>query len=171
MAAMLPLLAYGNANMRSSGMAKSYYSIVLDHSADEVWAFIRSFGDYAWSGVAGETIIEGGRSGDQVGAIRCIRIGGEQRRQQLLAHSDVDRSYSYGICDPSYLPVHDYRSTIRVVPVVESNKAFAEWWATFDCAEDARERWTNYFAHDGFAKWLGSLRNVMGIASSLRSSQ
>ena len=39
-------------------MAKSFYSMVLDHSADEVWAFIRSFGDYAWAGVESETIIE-----------------------------------------------------------------------------------------------------------------
>ena len=39
-------------------MAKSYYSTVLDRSAEEVWDVIRDFGNYAWAGVTGETIIE-----------------------------------------------------------------------------------------------------------------
>lgn len=147
-------------------MARSHYSSVFDHPADEVWMFIRSFGDYAWSGVEGETIIEDGKQGDQVGAVRCIRLGdGQIRRQVLLAHSDIDRSYTYAICDPPYLPVRNYQSTIRVAPVVESGKAFVEWWATFDCTENALERWTNYFTHDGFAKWLGALREAMARQS------
>ena len=41
-------------------MARAYYSIVLDHSADEVWQVIRPFDHYAWAGVEGETIIEDG---------------------------------------------------------------------------------------------------------------
>ena len=32
-------------------MAKSYYSTVLDHTAEEVWAVIRPFDHYAWAGV------------------------------------------------------------------------------------------------------------------------
>ena len=47
-------------------MAKSYYSIVLAHPADEVWAVIRPFDHYAWAGVDSETIIEEGKAGDQV---------------------------------------------------------------------------------------------------------
>ena len=46
-------------------MAKSFYSMVLDHSADAVWSFIRSFGGYAWAGVESETVIEGGKAGDR----------------------------------------------------------------------------------------------------------
>ena len=32
-------------------MARAYYSIVLDHPADEVWKVIRPFDHYAWAGV------------------------------------------------------------------------------------------------------------------------
>jgi len=140
-------------------MAKSFYSMVLDHSADEVWAFIRSFGDYAWAGVESETIIEDGKAGDQVGAIRRVQVGERLIRQQLLAHSDIGRSYTYAFLEPA--PVRNYQATIRIVPVVETGAAFVQWSATFDCAEDAVERWTNTFTRDGFAVWLASLRKVM----------
>ena len=56
-------------------MAKSHYSIVLNHSAEEVWAVIRPFDHYAWAGVQSETTIEAGKAGDQVGAIRRITMG------------------------------------------------------------------------------------------------
>jgi hypothetical protein len=151
-------------------MAKSFYSSVLDHTADEVWRFIRSFGDYAWSGVESDTIIEDGKSGDQVGAVRRVQVGERLIRQQLLAHSDIGRFYTYAYLEPA--PVHNYQATIRVVPVVENDRAFVQWSATFDCAEDDRQRWENFFAHDGFAAWLASLRKVMasGITNKSRVS-
>lgn len=143
-------------------MAKAFYSTVLGHSAYDVWTVIRRFDHYAWAGVESDTTIEGGKAGDQVGAVRRIVLGdGVVRRQILLAHSDAARSYSYGLCDPPYLPLQDYVATIKVTPVVEGNHAFVEWWATFDCAEGERERWVGYFETDGFATWLGALRRFM----------
>src|SRR5215470_19700567 len=105
-------------------MAKSFYSTVLDHSAGEVWAVIRAFDHYVWAGVPAETVIEGGKAGDQVGAVRRVATQGAALRQKLLAHSDVERSYTYALCEPSPFPVRDYVATIRVTPVVEGNRAF-----------------------------------------------
>lgn len=45
-------------------MAHAFYSIVLDHPADAVWAVIRPFDHYAWAGVEGATVIEDGKAGD-----------------------------------------------------------------------------------------------------------
>ncbi len=142
-------------------MAKAYYSTVLDHSADTVWAVIRPFDHYAWAGVEGETLIEDGKAGDQVGAVRRVAVRNGTIRQALLAHSDIERSYSYAICDPPHLPVRDYIATIRVTPVVETGQSFVEWSATFDCAEAWRSRWVAYFEKDGFAVWLAALRQFM----------
>ncbi len=94
-------------------MAKSYYSIALDSSAEEVWAVIRPFDHYAWAGVESETIIEAGKAGDQVAAIRRVTVGDKVIRQLLLAHSDLDRSYTYALCDPPPFPVRNYIATIR----------------------------------------------------------
>lgn len=135
--------------------------MVLDHAADAVWAHIRSFGAYAWSGVDADVTLEHGAAGDQVGAVRHIRGGGRDMRQRLLALSDVERSYSYEFADASPFPVHNYRATIRVTPVVEGDRAFVEWWATFDGEPAEQGRWTTYFSQQGFAVWLAALRLSM----------
>jgi hypothetical protein len=142
-------------------MARSYYSTIFDRPAAEVWAAIRAFDHYAWAGVAGDVIIEDGKAGDQVGAVRRISAGAKVNRQILLAHSDIDRSYTYALCEPAPFPVRDYTATIRVAPVVDTGTAFVEWWATFDCAAEERDHWTRYFEREGFAKWLASLRRYM----------
>jgi len=147
-------------------MAKSYYSIVLDHPANEVWAVIRPFDHYAWAGVESETVIEDGKAGDQVGAVRRVTYGGNVLRQLLLAHSDIDRSYTYSFCGTPPFPVSDYQATIRISPVVADNHSFVEWWATFDCADDERDKWVKHFERQGFAKWLAALRQFMAKPSA-----
>lgn len=152
-------------------MAKSYYSIVLDHPADDVWSVIRPFGHYAWAGVESDTIIEDGKAGDQVGAVRRVAANGTVLRQRLLAHSDTDRSYTYRFCSAPPFPVRDYEATLRVRPVVANNRSFVEWWATFDCAAEERDRWVAHFEQQGFAKWLGALRRFMAKADARDAQQ
>jgi hypothetical protein len=136
--------------------------MVLDHPAEEVWAVIRPFDHYAWAGVPSETIIEDGKAGDQVGAVRRVTLGDNKIiRQILLAHSDVERAYTYAFSGAPPFPVRNYVATIRVTPIVESSQAFVEWWANFDCAAEEYDRWTNHFANEGFAKWLAALRRFM----------
>ncbi len=55
----------------------------------------------------------------------------------------------------------NYVATIRVLPVVDNDKAFVEWSATFDCPADEHDRWTRYYEQEGFAKWLAALRCFM----------
>ena len=75
----------------SFGMAKSYYSTISEHSADEVWNVIRDFNNYpVWVDGAGESEIESGKSGDSVGAVRNVLYEGRRIRQRLLAMSDVE---------------------------------------------------------------------------------
>jgi len=142
-------------------MAKAYWSVVLDHPADRVWSVIRPFDHYSWAGVAGETVIEDGRKGDQVGSIRRFSDGSKTLRQILLAHSDTERSYSYAFCEAPPMPVQHYAATIRVSPVVETNQAFVEWWATFDCAPQDYQRLIAHFERRGFAVWLRGLRQFL----------
>lgn len=141
-------------------MAKSYYSMIIDRPAEQVWQIIRPFDHYAWAGVLGETVIEGGKHGDQVSAVRRVATGdGHIIRQKLLAHSDVERSYTYEFDGEIPFPVRDYVATIRVASVGDgSAQAFVEWSATFDCALEWRNRWIDHFANEGFAKWLSALK-------------
>ena len=138
-------------------MARSYYSVVLDHPAEKVWATIRPFDHYAWAGIESETIIEDGKAGDQVGATRRVDARGKLIRQVLLAHSDTERSYTYAFAGACPFPVLDYTATIKVTPVMADSRSFVEWWATFDCAESERGKWVKHFETQGFAVWLAAL--------------
>lgn len=149
-------------------MARSYFSMVLDHPADAVWSVIRPFDHYRWAGVETETVIEDGKAGDQVGAVRRFEVGGRVTRQVLLAHSDVERSYTYAFAGDCPFPVEDYRATIRVVPIVADGRSLVEWWATFDCALDERTKWVEHFERKGFAVWLEALRQFMAARSGIR---
>jgi ribosome-associated toxin RatA of RatAB toxin-antitoxin module len=139
-------------------MARSYYSTVLQQPAERVWAIVRDFNSYSvWIPDATVSQIEGGKSGDTVGAIRDVRVGDRRIRQRLLSHSDRERFISYEFCDPIPYPVRNYEATIRVTPVTDGDHAFVEWWASFDCAADDLDHWTTFYAQS-FATWLGSLR-------------
>ena len=143
-------------------MARSYYSTVLNHRADDVWAVIRPFDHYAWAGVRSETVIEDGRRGDQVSAVRRVSVGDKIIRQALLAHSDADRSYTYALLDPPPFPVRDYVATIRVTPVTDGDKSFVEWWTIFDCAPDKIGYWEGFFATEVFGGGFDALKAHFG---------
>ena len=87
-------------------MAKAYYSTVFEQKAADVWKIVRDFNSYpVWVGGAGESEIEGGRSGDSVGAVRNVLYRERRIRQRLLALSDVERSQSYEFCSAPSLPI------------------------------------------------------------------
>jgi hypothetical protein len=143
-------------------MAKAYYSTVFERPALEVWKIVRDFNNYpVWVGGAGESRIEDGKSGDTVGAIRNVLYHQWVVRQRLLALSDVERSQTYEFCDAPSLPVADFQATLRITPVVDGNRAFVEWWATFDCDAARRDELTETL-RGRFGKWLESLRDTMG---------
>ena len=142
-------------------MAKAYYSTVFEQPAAEVWKIIRDFNNYSiWVQGEGFSEIEDGKSGDTVGAVRSVHFRGMHIRQRLLAHSDVERSQTYEFCGAPALPVTDYQSTIRVTPIVDGERAFVEWSATFDCDAGGRSELTATLA-GSFEKWLESLRDIM----------
>lgn len=139
-------------------MARAYYSTVFEKSADDIWSVIRDFNNYAvWVEGVGESFIEDGKTGDTVGAVRNVSIGERKIRQRLLALSDRDRFQTYEFGDSIPYPLYSYEATLRVTPITDGNRAFVEWWATFDCEASEYGHWATFFANS-FAGWLGSLR-------------
>lgn len=142
-------------------MPRSYYSTVLDQPAGAVWSVIRDFNNYpVWVDGAGTSEIERGKAGDAVGCVRSVLYGGRHIRQRLLALSDTERAQTYAFAEEGTLPVAGYEATLRVTPVVDGDRAFVEWWATFDCAPVERDERVAFF-RDAFAGWLGSLRRAL----------
>lgn len=141
-------------------MARSYASTVIEASADDVWGVIRNFNGLAtWhSGLVAASEIEEGKAGDQVGGVRSFTLtDGTHLREQLLAHSDVERSYTYDFQKTPF-DVANYLATIRVTPVTDGGQAFVEWWTTFDCDRDRLDHWTRFFAAEVFQGGLDALK-------------
>lgn len=144
-------------------MPKAYASTVLDAPAHEVWAVVRDFNALpTWHPGVRESAIEDGKAGDQVGAVRSLRLqDGAQLRERLLSHSDAERSYSYNF-ETTPFDVQGYHATLRVTPVTDGNRAFVEWWTTFDCPPERTDEWVKTFARGVFGSGLAALKKRFG---------
>ena len=142
-------------------MAKAYYSTVFLQPAEAVWEIIRDFNNYpVWVGGAGESRIEDGKSGVAVGAVRNVQYRDRTIRQRLLGLSDAERAQTYQFCDAPSLPVEGFEATLRVTPIVDGDRSFVEWWASFDCESARRDELTGTL-RGWFAQWLESLRATL----------
>lgn len=118
-------------------MVKVYTSSVIEAPAERVWAAVRDFnGLPSWHPAIADSRIEQGQPADKVGCIRNFNLkGGGNIREQLLALSDFDMSCSYSIL-ASPMGVENYVATLKLTPITDGNRAFAEWSAEFDCAPE-----------------------------------
>ncbi|MFS8049747.1 SRPBCC family protein [Rhizobium sp. BR 314] len=114
-------------------MAKAYASAVIDAPIETVWKLVRDFNGLPnWHPAIAKSEIEGGHGSGDVGCIRSFYLtDGAHVREQLLALSDVDHSLSYSFVKPAF-PVKNYVAGIRLLPITEGNRTFAEWTASFD---------------------------------------
>lgn len=148
----------------------AYYSSVLDQPADEVWALVRDFNNYPQyiEGVT-ESVIEDEKRGDEVGAVRRFLYGGTWIRQRLTAHSDDDRSFTYGGMEVSHFPVKqghadlapiDYQGTLRIMPIIDGDRTFVEWFVKFDGQPDQARQWTDFLS-GLIVQWVESLQRTL----------
>ncbi|CAB4924705.1 unannotated protein [freshwater metagenome] len=108
------------------------YSTILDAPVDRVWAIMRDFNDWPrWLSVLESSEIEGGLPGDAVGAIRVLRANGDTPREQLLALDDQHHIIKYALLEAAWPPISDYVATIKLFPVTDGDRTYAEWTATY----------------------------------------
>ena len=122
-------------------MVKVYTSSVLNAPADKVWSEIRDFnGLPRWHPAIKDSYIEQRLPSDKVGCVRNFTLhAGGRIRERLLALSDFDYSVTYSILE-SPMGVANYVATLKLSPISDGNRTFAEWSAEFDCApERAKE--------------------------------
>lgn len=93
-------------------MTQAYYSAVLDRPLDEVWSLIRDFNNYpAYIDGVSESVIEGDKHGDEVGAIRRFCYLGNWIRQRLIDHSDRQHTLTYAGLEALPYPQDDGNQT------------------------------------------------------------
>src|SRR5215207_6770376 len=116
-------------------MIKVYASSVIDAPADAVWA--------------------------RIGCVRNFRLkDGGVIREQLLTLSDYDYQCSYSILE-SPMGVDNYVATLKLTPVTDGNRTFAEWWAEFDCAPDRESQLSRDIGQGVFQAAFDSLKTLV----------
>ena len=108
-------------------------STVLDAPTDAVWDVIRDFnGHDAWHPVVADSHVERSEPSDRVGCVRNFRLeDGSALREKLLTLSDLEQSYSYCLLDTP-VPLFNYVSHVRLIPVTDGDRTFWEWESRFD---------------------------------------
>ena len=129
-------------------MARVFISSVINAPSDRVWERIRGFNDLPrWHPRIRDSRIEDALPQDKVGCVRNFNLqNGDNIRERLLGLSDYDMSCTYSILE-SPMPLEDYVATIRLTPVTDGERTFAEWSAEFS-ADPADE--------DGLVDGIGS---------------
>ena len=118
-------------------MARIYVSSIIGAPVGAVWERVRDFnGLPGWHPLISESRIEGGEPPDRVGCIRVLTLqDGSTVREQLLGLSDYDLFCTYSILESS-MGVEGYVATLRLTPVTDGDRTFAEWSAEFDCVPE-----------------------------------
>lgn len=117
-----------------------FRSMIIEAPVACAWQALRRFDAVAsWNpGVTGAKMESGGAT--EVGAVRRLEAAdGSLWRETLIGHSDHEQFYAYDIVEGP-LPVRNYRSKHRLIPVTHDDTTLSIWEVTFDCAaEDETE--------------------------------
>jgi hypothetical protein len=143
-------------------MIKVYVSSVVDSPADVVWGVVRDFNALPrWTPFVAESRIEQNLPADRIGCVRNFRLkDGGVIREQLLSLSDYDFQCTYSILE-SPMGVSNYVATLKLTPVTDGNKTFAEWSAEFDAPAGREQELAENIGQGVFQTALSHLRQML----------
>jgi hypothetical protein len=143
-------------------MARVYVSSVLAAPVARVWDRVRDFNALPrWHPLIRESRIENGEPSDKIGCIRNFRLqNGDLIRERLLGLSDYDYFCTYSILE-SPMPLTDYIATLRLTPVTDGDRTFAEWTAEFECAPEAAADLVSGIGQNVFQAGFDALKRQM----------
>jgi len=143
-------------------MIRIYTSSVIDAPVDQVWGKVRDFNALPrWTPFVAESRIEGNLPSDRVGCVRNFQLrSGGTIREQLLCLSDYEFTCVYSILE-SPMGVDNYVATLKLTPVTDGNRTFAEWSAEFDCAREREKELAESIGKGVFQAAFDSLKNLV----------
>lgn len=143
-------------------MPRVYISSVINAPTGRVWERVRDFNALPrWVPAVRESRIENGEPADKIGCVRAFRLqNGDPLREKLLGLSDFDYFCTYSILE-SPMPLTDYIATLRLTPVTDGDRTFAEWTAEFECAPEVAQELVSNIGQNVFQAAFESLKRQM----------
>jgi NADPH:quinone reductase-like Zn-dependent oxidoreductase len=135
-------------------------STIISAPLEDVWDLLRDFnGHDSWHPAVASSVIEDEAAGDQIGAVRHFQlVDGARLREQLLALSDVDTSFSYCILEAP-VQLRNYVAHVRLRRVTDDGTCLWEWRASFDPIPAEKERLSRFVAEEIMAAGFRGVRD------------
>jgi hypothetical protein len=113
-------------------MPKIVKSTIINAPTDRVWNVLRDFnGHDHWHPAVATSAIERSQPSDKIGCVRRFRLAdGGELREQLLALSDLEQTFSYCLLDTP-IPLFNYVAHVRLLPVTDGDRTFWHWECRF----------------------------------------
>lgn len=144
-------------------MARVFVSSVINAPAATVWERVRDFNAMPkWHPRIRDSRIEDALPSDKIGCIRNFHLqSGDMIREQLVGMSDYDLFFSYKMLEGP-MPLWDYLATLRLTPVTDGDRCFAEWSAEFSCEPANETDLCNGIATNVFQGGFDALKRHFG---------
>ena len=101
-------------------------STILEAPTGRVWDVLRDFnGHDRWHPAVATSQIERAQPSDKIGCVRRFKLkDGAELREQLLALSDLEQTFSYCLLDTP-IPMFNYVAHVRLLPVTDGDVTVA----------------------------------------------
>lgn len=146
-------------------MPKVVRSTIVDVPVDRLWAVLRDFnGHDTYHPIVAASAIERHHPSDKVGCVRRFTlVDGSELREQLLALSDLEMTYSYCLIDTP-IPLFNYVAHIRLLPVTDGNRSFWHWEGRFTTPPGREDELARMVGDNVYAAGMEAVRLLPEIA-------
>ena len=147
-------------------MPRVVKSTIIDASTDRVWAVLRDFnGHDEWHPAVATSEIERGQSADKIGCVRRFKLAdGSELREQLLALSDLEQSFSFCLLDTP-IPLFNYVAHVRLLPVTDGDRTFWRWECRFTTRAGEERRLAQMVGEEIYQTGFEAVRKRLREAS------
>ena len=123
---------HSSACSEAEGVPRIVKSTIIDAPTGVVWNVLRDFnGHDRWHPAVTTSTIERAQAADRIGCVRRFKLkDGSELREQLLALSDLEQTFSYCLLDTP-IPMFNYVAHVRLLPVTDGDRTFWHWESRF----------------------------------------
>lgn len=146
-------------------MPRVIRSTIIDAPVERLWAVLRDFnGHDQWHPIVAKSAIERGHPSDKVGCVRRFTLrDGSELREQLLALSDLEMTFSYCLLETP-IPLFNYVAHVRLLPVTDGNRAFWQWESRFTTPAGREAELAGMVGNEVYANGIAAVRRLPELA-------
>ena len=141
-------------------------STILKAPTGTVWNLLRDFnGHDRWHPAVATSTIERAHPADKIGCIRRFKLkDGSELREQLLALSDLEQTFSYCLLDTP-IPMFNYVAHVRLLPVTDGDRTFWQWESRFTTRAADGDRITHMVSEQIYQAGFEAIRRHLKEAA------